>query len=89
MNYKRIILCVIDLIMLLSGLYFVYLTLLFCWAAGGPPSSWKQVYADRCTVDFALACLFFAAFTILFIVNIRLFLLNARRLKIKELNDEM
>ena len=71
MNFRQVFLWFVDAILRLIGLYFGYLTVVFCWAAGGPPGQYKDIYANRCILDFALACAFIVASIILFAVNIR------------------
>jgi len=62
---------ILDAVLLLVSLWFANLALFNWWAAGGPPNAQPETYAWRGSVFFALACLLFISFLILFIMNIR------------------
>lgn len=59
------------IVFLLASLWFGNLALFNWWAAGGPPTPHPEQYASRGNFFFVWACLFFVAFVIKIVMNIR------------------
>ena len=59
------------LVLILGSFWLGNLTLFNWWAAGGPSTPHPEAYAFRGNLFFVIACLFFVAFVIVVVMNIK------------------